>query len=424
MSDTVFHPWYEDRPTQPGVDPSSIRLVDIDVSSPDLYKHDAWRPFFKRLRDEDPVHYCAESFFGPYWSVTRFADIQYVDTHHEIFSSQNIITLGDPEEELPLHPGFIAMDPPVHGGHRKVVQPVVAPANLATLEPLIRSRVVEILESLPVDEEFNWVERVSVELTTRMLATLFDFPFEERAKLLFWSNMFVTSPSSGQVEAQVWKAAMMECLERFTALWNERVNKPVSDRLDLITMLAKGESTRNMTPMEYLGTLALLIVGGNDTTRNSITGGVLAMNEYPDQFEKLKRDPSLIPGMVSETIRWQTPLAHMRRTATVDTELAGKHIKQGDKVVMWYISGNRDEREIENPDAFIIDRPKPRHHISFGYGIHRCMGNRLAEMQLRIVWEEILNHFSDVRVVGEPARIASNFVHGYASLPVVVTKAG
>jgi cytochrome P450 len=173
-----------------------------------------------------------------------------------------------------------------------------------------------------------------------------------------------------------------------------------------------------MDKMEYLGNLILLIVGGNDTTRNSISGGVLALNENPDEYDKLRANPSLIPSMVPEIIRWQTPLAHMRRTALCDAELGGKHIRKGDRVVMWYVSGNRDPDAIENPDSFIIDRARPRQHLSFGFGIHRCVGNRLAEMQLRIVWEEILKRFSFVEVVGEPVRVLSSFVKGYSELPV------
>jgi len=183
-------------------------------------------------------------------------------------------------------------------------------------------------------------------------------------------------------------------------------------------MLAHGDSTRNMPPMEYLGNVILLIVGGNDTTRNSISGGVLALNQNPEEYDKLRKNHSLIPNMVSEIIRWQTPLAYMRRTATQDTELRGKQIKQGDKVIMWYASGNRDSDVIQEADRFWIDRPNARKHLSFGFGIHRCMGNRLAEMQLRILWEEIMQRFEFIEVTGEPERVYSSFVKGYSSLPV------
>lgn len=408
---------------QAGKDPYSIPLDKIDVSDSELFETDTHWGYFERLRKEAPVHYCAESDFGPYWSVTKFDDIVQVDKHHELFSSAVSIVLGDPDPDFPLEAGFITLDPPVHDEQRKVAQPVVMPRNLMLLEPLIRERVAEILDSLPVGETFNWVDLVSIELTTRMLATLFDFPFERRHKLTFWSDMATSSPNlvgASDVTEEEREAALMECLEEFTVLWNERVNKEPSGRLDLITMLAHGEATKNMTPMEYLGTLVLLIVGGNDTTRNSITGGVLALNENPDEYQKLRDNPKLIPKMVSEIIRWQTPLAYMRRTALEDVELGGQQIKKGDKVVMWYISGNRDETVIDRANEFLIDRDNPRQHLSFGFGLHRCMGNRLAEMQLRIVWEEILKRFDKVEVVGEPVRVRSNFVAGFLELPVRV----
>jgi cytochrome P450 len=252
-----------------------------------------------------------------------------------------------------------------------------------------------------------------------MLATLFDFPFEDRYKLTRWSDVATAVPGAGIIESNEQRRdELMECLAYFTRLWNERVNAPPAN--DLISMLAHGESTRNMQPMEFLGNLILLIVGGNDTTRNSISGGVYFLNKNPKEYQKLRDRPALIPNMVSEIIRYQTPLAYMRRTAKVDTELGGKKIKAGDKVLMWYVSGNRDEEAIERPNEFLIDRPNARHHLAFGFGIHRCMGNRLAEMQLRVLWEEIMKRFRFVEVVGEPERTFSSFVKGYTKLPVRV----
>jgi cytochrome P450 len=406
-------------------DPYSIPLDKLNVAQAALFQRDAHWRYFERLRNEDPVHYCADSVFGPYWSVTKFNDIMYVDTHHQIFSSEGGITLGPPvamqQSQIMRTSMFIAMDPPKHDEQRKTVSPVVEPRNLAKLEGTIRERAAKILDSLPRSETFNWVERVSVELTTQMLATLFDFPFEDRYKLTRWSDVATAMPGAGIIESNEQRRdELMECLAYFTRLWNERVNKPKGEDLDLISMLAHGESTKNMQPMEFLGNLILLIVGGNDTTRNSISGGVLALNQNPKQYDKLRKNPGLIPTMVPEIIRWQTPLAYMRRTAAVDTELRGKHIKAGDKVLMWYVSGNRDDEVIEHPNDFIIDRATPRHHLAFGFGIHRCMGNRLAEMQLRVVWEEIMKRFRMVEVVGEPVRTYSAFVKGYTHLPVKV----
>ena len=400
-------------------DALTMPLEDIDVSDPRLLEQDAWRPFFERLRREDPVHYQANSPFGPYWSITRFEDIVAVDSNHDAFSSEPTIGIDDIPDDLPVEM-FSAMDPPKHDIQRRAVQPVVAPQNLAAMEGLIRGRVKEILDSLPVGETFDWVDRVSINLTTQMLATLFDFPFEDRHKLTYWSELASSSPemTGGEMTLEEQIAGLMECLETFTRIWHERKGR--EHAFDLISLLQKDPNTADIVdrPMEYLGNLMLLIVGGNDTTRNSATGGVFALNQSPAQYDKLRANPGLIPSMVSEIIRWQTPLAHMRRIATRDVELGGKQIRKGDKVVMWYISGNRDETAIEQADEFIIDRKNPRHHISFGFGIHRCMGNRLAEMQLRILWEEIMARFSWVEVVGQPERVRSNFVHGYKTLPV------
>jgi cytochrome P450 len=408
---------------QAGADPYAIPLDRIDVSDSELYETDAHWGYFERLRKEAPVHYCASSDFGPFWSVTRYHDVVHVEKAPETFSSARSIVVGDPDPRFPLSAGFITMDGPKHDAHRKVVQPVAAPRNLVVLEPLIRTRVREILDGLPVGETFDWVDAVSIELTTGMLATLFDFPYDERRKLTFWSDMATASPTqvgSSDATEEERRAALMECLEVFTALWKERENRPPGERLDFVSALANAEATRGMDPLEYLGTLILLIVGGNDTTRNSITGGVVALNESPREYQKLRDDPSLIPNMVSEIIRWQTPLAHMRRTATRDTEIAGKKIARGDKVVMWYVSANRDDAVFERPNELWIDRENARQHLAFGIGVHFCMGSRLAEMQLRVVWEETLARFRQVEVVGDPVRVRSNFVKGYSRLPVRV----
>jgi len=399
--------------------PKAAPLAQFDLSDPRLYEQDAWRPYFARLREEAPVHYQAESPFGPFWSVSRFEDIVAVESNHEAFSSEPTVVIGDLAEDIPFEM-FIAMDPPKHDVQRRAVQPVVAPKNLAEMEGLIRSRVVEILDNLPVGETFDWVDRVSINLTTQMLATLFDFPFEERHKLTYWSDIAISSPemTGGDVTHEERLAGLMECLGTFTQIWHDRKGREGS--FDLISLLQRDPSTADLVerPMELLGNLLLLIVGGNDTTRNSISGGLLALNQNSTEYDKLRANHGLIPGMVSEIIRWQTPLLHMRRTATRDIEFKGQQIHKGDKVVMWYVSGNRDESVIDRADEFIIDRANPRHHISFGFGVHRCMGNRLAEMQLRILWEEIMQRFSFVELVGEPERVRSNFVRGYTALPV------
>lgn len=394
-----------------------VALSDLDVSDVKRFQDDSIWPYFERLRKEDPIHYCQDSPHGPYWSITKYHDIVAVDITHGVFSSEQGVTIVDLPEEY-WTPSFIKMSPPKHGEQRNTISPIVAPENLAKLEGLIRRRVKAVLDSLPRNETFDWVDKVSIELTTQMLATLFDFPFEDRRLLTYWSDVAATTPRTGH-EIDTWekrRAVLSGCLDYFTRLWNER--KTAEPRADFISMMAHSPATRDMEPREFLGNLILLIVGGNDTTRNSMSGSVLFMDQNPSELRKLRETPRLVSSAVSEIIRYQTPIAHMRRTAMVDIVIRNKQIRRGDKVIMWYISGNRDDEVIDQADSFIIDRKNPRQHLSFGFGIHRCVGRHVAELQLKILWEEMLNRRLDIKVVGEPERVASNFVHGYSALPV------
>ena len=409
-------------------------LADINPAAVERFEADTLWPVFERLRREDPVHFTAESEFGPYWSLTRWNDIMAVDTNHEAFSSAdgiglpNLAALAESDKAFEAlgqkrrrgGAGLITMDEPEHSVHRKAVSPTVAPSNLHNMSPVVRERAGAILDSLPIGKPFDWVDLVSKELTAMTLATLFDFPFEDRRKLTYWSDMFTNTPGHGPVKSWQHKAeAAFECFGAFKGLWNERIN--AEPGIDLISMLTHNAETRTMSEDQYNGTVVLLIIGGNDTTRNTISGSVYALNKNPDQYDKLRSDPSrYILPMVSETIRWQTPLANMSRVATRDIEVGGKTIKKGERVVMWYISGNRDESVIDNPNAYDIERERPRQHMSFGFGIHRCVGNRVAEMQLCIIWEEILKRFPKIELVGEPTRTHSSFVHGYESMMVVI----
>lgn len=403
-----------------------LPLEDLNPINPRLWSQHKWKECFERLRAEDPVHFNETETAGRYWSLAKYEDIKAVDSDWQCFSSAHGITLGFPVGgELPEGAlkitTFIAQDPPEHDVQRKTVTGVVAPPNLAALEPLIRERTRKVLDSLPEGETFDWVDTVSIELTTLMLATLFDFPLEDRRKLTYWSDITFAVPQPGgiiETEEQR-REGFMECLEYFSRLKEERLRNPGND---LISMLAHGEDTKDLAPMHYLGNLLLLIVGGNDTTRNSMSGSVYALNKFPAQYDKLTASPALIPNMVSELIRWQTPLAYMRRTANEDCEIRGKHIRKNDQILMWYASGNRDEDVFENANDLDIQRRNARQHLSFGFGIHRCMGNRLAELQLRILWEEILPRFERIVVQDEPTRTYSSFVNGYTHLPVQVVR--
>ena len=402
-------------------DPYDLPLETLDVSGAELFRTGAHYRYFERLRAEAPIHYCPDSVHGPYWSVSSYDAVMAVDTNHRDFSSQDNIVIGDvnPDELAPM---FIAMDPPKHDVQRLAAQPAVQRPQLAVLEPLIRERVADILDTLP-DGEFDWVPTVSREITARMLATLFGIPQEDRYKLIHWSDNATTGEATGnhEVDMEARFQEGLKCLEYFAGHWMDRQAKP--PQMDFISLMAHNPHTRTMlqdNPMEFLGNLILLIVGGNDTTRNSISGGVVQFDRNPEEWAKLKADPSLIPNAVSEIIRYQTPLGHMRRTAARDVELMGHSIKKGDRVVMWYVSANRDPSVFTDPDAFRIERDNARRHMSFGFGIHRCMGNKVGEMQLRILWEEVLKRFERIEVVGEPTRTANNFVMGWDSVPVRV----
>jgi cytochrome P450 len=405
---------------------ADLAIEDIMMVNPRLFSEHRWAEYFARLRAEDPVHFNETDLAGRFWSLTRYADIKKVDTDWKNFSSAHGITLGFPVgAELPEGmlniTTFIAMDPPVHDAQRKTVAGSVAPTNLGKMECLIRERACKVLDDLPEGETFDWVETVSIELTTMMLATLFDFPFEDRRKLTRWSDITFAIPQpGGLIETnEQRREELLECLQYFQRLKDERTKNPGHD---LVSMMAHGADTKYLSPMEYLGNLLLLIVGGNDTTRNTMSGSVYALNKFPDQFAKLAANPALIPQMVAEVIRWQTPLSYMRRTANHDTEVGGKQIKKGDQMLMWYISGNRDEAVFADADRLDIERPNARQHLSFGFGVHRCMGNRLAELQLRILWEELLQRFEKIEVQAEPDRTFSSFVNGYTRLPVKVTR--
>jgi cytochrome P450 len=401
-----------------GGDIATLDLTTLDMSDPRFYQDDIYYPYFARLRRDDPVHYCQASHYGPYWSVTKYKDIMQVEINHQVYSSDAAISILDPPKGLERQ-SFIAMDPPKHDEQRLTVSPAVAPSNLANMEAVIRERTGRVLDGLPRGETFDWVDRVSIELTTMMLCTLFDYPWEERRQLTYWSDVVIAdvrSPESPVHSEEEKFAELTKMAQALGKLFAERAQQP--PKFDLLSMLAHSSATRELPFREFMGNLSLLIVGGNDTTRNSMTGGLMALAEHPAEYQKLRDNPAQIESLVPEIIRWVTPVIHMRRTALADAELAGKQIKKGDKVVMWYVSGNRDPDAVEEPDRFIIDRQRPRQHLSFGFGIHRCVGNRLAELQLRILWEEIMQRYPVIEVMGPAKRVYSNFIHGIRSLPV------
>ena len=406
-------------------DPLPDPLPDpLDVSRAELYRDDKWQAPFARLRAEAPLYRCEHSDYGPYWSVSNYKGIVEVESLPDLYSSEaGGITLADfiPESDVRM-PMFIARDRPVHTGQRRTVAPAFTPSEMQRLSSDIRARTVEILDSLDWNAEFDWVDTVSIELTTQMLALLFDFPWEDRRKLTFWSDWAGDIELVKTEELRKQRLAhMYECGAYFQNLWNQKVDKEPTP--DLISMMIHSDAMAHMDQFEFIGNLILLIVGGNDTTRNSMSALAYGLDKFPDERAKLEADPGLIPNTVSELIRWQTPLAHMRRTATQDTELMGQTIREGDKLALWYISANRDESVFgDDADVLKVDRANARRHLAFGHGIHRCVGARLAELQIGILLEEMAKRRMRVNVVGEPTRVSACFVHGYRALPVRLSK--
>ena len=396
----------------------------LDVSRAELYRDDLWQAPFKQLRAESPIHKVENSDFGPYWSISTYKPILEAESLPEIFSSEaGGITLADflPDGDVKM-PMFIAMDRPKHTGQRRTVAPAFTPSEMVRMKEDIVRRTAEILDTLPWGEQFDWVDTVSIELTTQMLAILFDFPWEDRRKLTFWSDWAGDIELVKTPELRAERLThMFECGAYFQNLWNQKVDKEPTP--DLISMMIHSDAMAEMDQYEFLGNLILLIVGGNDTTRNSMTAAAYGLDLFPDQRAKLEASPELIPNTVQEIIRWQTPLAHMRRTATQDYELGGQMIKQGDKLALWYLSANRDETVFgDDADNIVVDRPNARRHLAFGHGIHRCVGARLAELQISVLLEEMAKRRMRVNVLGEPERVAACFVHGYRKLPVEISK--
>lgn len=394
-------------------------ITPFDLSDGAFYSEDRWQDPFAQLRREMPISYCPESPFGPYWSVVTHDLVQQVELDAKTYSSSYehggiSITDGTGEDEFP---NFIAMDAPVHTAQRKVVQPSFNPSEMLAREPEIRQRTKELFDALPTDASFDWVEEVSVKLTIGMLCVLFDFPWEEWRDMKRWSDTASeVNPDFSEERRQTFFAEMFQMLQKFDTLFEkERAQEP-NDKI--LNRIIHSESMGNMPELERLANIALLIVGGNDTTRNSMSGFVRACNEFPDQFELLRSDPSLIPNAAQEIIRWQSPVTHMRRTTTCETELGGQIIPAGEKVILWYISANRDENLFANPDVVDFTRDNARRHIAFGHGVHRCVGARLAEMQLAILFEEILGRNVLVEQTEPLTYSGSCFLHEIDEMPV------
>ena len=403
----------------------------LDVSRAELWSEDRWQEPMRQLRAESPIYRCEDSKFGAYWSVTTYKAIQHVEALPRIFSSSweygGITVAGDgvehlKEGEIPL-PMFIAMDPPQHTAQRRTVAPAFGPSEIERMRADTQKRTSDLIDTLPIGEAFDWVEKLSIELTTDMLAILFDFPWDERHRLTGWSDALGDIESFGTTEERHARTAKaFEMGAAFKELWDRKALNPGPH--DLISIMLQSDAMKHMSEHEFMGNLILLIVGGNDTTRNSMSSYAYGLHCFPDERAKLEanHDPELAVNAMHEIIRWQTPLAHMRRTAMEDTELFGHQIKKRDKLALWYASANRDESVFPDGERIIVDRDNARRHLAFGYGIHRCVGARVAELQLTTLISEMQKRRLRVNVLDEPERVHASFVHGYRHMQVELEK--
>jgi cytochrome P450 len=392
-------------------------LAELDVSDVSRFSDQSIYSLFAFLRSYQPVHFCESSPHGPYWSISRFSDIASIEADPKRFSSRSGFTLTDIDSDF-KHRSILSSDGQDHLRQRRTIAPLMTMEGINALEVTIKKAAIEILDAVPLDKPFDWVERVSIALTGRMLATMMGAPHSDFQKLIHWSHIASIVPGANtDLKSFEEKDHLLEdCYRYFLARREISAASPLS--LNFVSLLAHMKPEMEIN--EYLSTIIILIVGGNETTRNSISASVLFFDQFPDQRDLFYTHPELMGSGISEIIRYQTPLMYMRRTATEDVEIGRKTIKKGDKVIMWYLSGNRDEEAISYPDEFIINRTRSGRHLSFGFGPHRCIGRRLAEMQIRVLWQEIIRRKWIIQPTGNTERTVSNFINGFNKLEVII----
>jgi linalool 8-monooxygenase len=403
-----------------------MKTTFVDLKNPDLYRDGIPHGVFAWLRREAPVAWNPENDGSGFWAVTRYEDIVTVSKRPEVFSSDRkhgghrmfdenvsgVAGIGVDKTEAPM----ISMDPPEHNRYRRMVSPGFAPRRVLQLKDRIRERIVAILDQLKDADVCDFVTDIAAELPIQMLAELLGIPQDDRSRLFEWSNALI---AEDDLEYRPSPEALAEKIAAMSAyalgLWKERFERP-SD--DLISMLVHSRiDGEAMTPERYIGTFILLVAAGNETTRNSLSGGFLALSAHPAEKRRLIANPLLLESATSEIVRWVSPVLHMRRTAIEHAQIGDQPIRPGDKIILWYCSGNRDESIFTDPNRFDVSRAEPP-NIGFGTGQHFCLGARFAELQIHTFFEEFLRRYPEARPCGPVQRMRSNFVVGYKSIPI------
>ena len=402
-----------------------------DLRDPDLYLETAPHAVFARLRREQPVYWNPEVDGPGFWSLTRYADIVEVSRRPELFSSahengghrifnENEVGLTGANESAIGVP-FISRDPPSHGEYRKFIMPALTPKRLEGIEQRVSARCAALLDQVPLDEAVDIVPLLSAPLPLLTLADLLGVSFDLWPKLYDWTNAFV-----GEDDPDFRRSpeAMAETLGEFFAfardLFDRRRAEPGPD---IASLLANSQIGGRPAPFgEFVANLILTLVGGNETTRNSLSHTLSAFAAHPGQWDRVRENPETLAAAVREMVRYASPVMHMRRTAVADTEIGGQRIAKGDKVVLWYISGNRDEAVFEDPDRFDIARGAVP-HIGFGTGQHVCVGWRLAELQLRVAFGQLAARVRRFEQIGQPRRFRSIFINGLKNLDLKLVSA-
>lgn len=397
-----------------------MQPADIDLQDLDRFVTAVPHDIFKRLRQEAPVHFHKERDGGPgFWTVTKYHDLITVSKDNRTFSSYrggtNIFDLAE-EQLAEVRSIMLNMDPPAHSKYRKLVSQVFVVRIISALEPHVRELAGRIIDAVIEQGECDFVTDIAAELPLQVIAEFLGVPQDERKMLFEWSNRLIGfDDPEFQNSIDDGRMAAMEIYMYANQLAMQRRERPQND---IVTRLLQGEvDGERLTEQEFDSFFLLLAIAGNETTRNLISGGMQALIEHPEQWQRLKANPALMPTAVEEMLRWVSPVMHFRRTATRDVELGGQKIKEGEKVVIFYPSANRDEEIFPNADTFDIGRT-PNEHIAFGIGEHFCLGSNLARLEIRVIFEELVRRLPDIELNGPVRRLRSNFINGIKSMPV------